>query len=190
IPADIINQLLDAAIRAPSPHNRQPWRFAVITGDARVALARAMGDQLRQSLMLDNVPSANIEVDVARSYQRVTTAPASILACLTMKDMDHYPDDTRNLLEHAMAVQAVAAAIENMLLRATELEIGACWMCAPLFCQDIVKLILGLPDDWEPQALITLGYPLDKGKDRKRFERSEVSLSISDVTKLSSQGLT
>lgn len=190
VSTEITNQLLDAAVRAPSPHNRQPWRFAVISGDARAVLARAMGDQLRESLTLDGVPGADIEADVARSYKRVTTASASILACLTMKDMDRYPDDQRNQCEHWMAAQAVAAAVENILLRATELGIGACWMCAPLFCQDIVKRTLGLPDDWEPQALVTLGYPLNTGKERKRFDRNDVSLSISDITQLPSHGRT
>jgi F420 biosynthesis protein FbiB-like protein len=164
----LVEALLDAAARAPSPHNRQPWRFAVLTGDARARLARAMGNQLRQDLANDGAPHELIERDVMRSYQRITSAPVCILACLTMRDMDVYPDARRNDAEKRMAVQAVAAAIENLLLRAIELGLGACWMCAPLFCPDVVVASLNLPADWQPQALITVGYPADEGKVRER----------------------
>jgi coenzyme F420-0:L-glutamate ligase/coenzyme F420-1:gamma-L-glutamate ligase len=175
----IIDELLEAAIHAPSPHNRQPWRFAIVKGDARYTLARAMGNQLRAELTHDGVKAETIELDVGRSYQRITTAPAAILACMSMRDMDVYPDNRRAIAERWMAGQAVSAAIQNILLRATELGIGACWMCAPLFCQSLVKETLRLPGDWEPQALITLGYPADAGQERGRLRLDEVSVTVS-----------
>jgi nitroreductase len=91
--------------------------------------------------------------------------------------MDIYPDARRNRAEHWMAGQAVAAAVQNMLIRATELGLGACWMCAPLFCPQAVCDILHLPPDWEPQALITLGHPADTGKDRPRKPLGEITLN-------------
>lgn len=178
VPQAVIEALLEAAVRAPSPHNRQPWRFAVITGAARAKLATAMGDQLRRDLVADGVAPDVIERDVARSYQRITTAQAGILGCLTMRDMDVYPDAQRNAAEKWMAGQAVAAALQNVLLRANELGLGACWMCAPLFCPDLVVATLGLPSDWEPQALITVGYPADAGKERGRKPLADVMMWI------------
>lgn len=174
----IIQALVDAATRAPSPHNRQPWRFAIIQGDTRARLARAMGDQLRADLTRDGISPEAIAQDTGRSYHRITSAPVSILACLSMADMDRYPDARRNEVERWMAGQATAAAIQNILLRATELGVGACWMCAPLFCQQVVVDALTLPEDWEPQALITLGYPLDEGRKRIRKSWQEVSLFV------------
>ncbi len=174
VSAELIERLLAAAIRAPSPHNRQPWRFAVIGGDMRVRLARAMGDRLQADLMRDGVPVEVAQKDIGRSYQRITSAPVAILACLSMADMDVYPDTRRTEAERWMAAQAVAAAIQNLLLAATELGLGACWMCAPLFCPDVVKDTLGLAADWQPQALITLGYPADEGKERGRRAIGEV----------------
>ena len=171
---EIIQQLLEAAVRAPSPHNRQPWRFAVVTGVARIRLAQAMGDQLRLDLAADGMPAEAIERDAGRSYQRITSAPASILACLCLRDMDRYPDERRNAAERWMAGQAAAAAVQNILLRATELGLGACWMCAPLFCGTAVSNALCLPEDWEPQALITLGYAADAGRDRERLPLADV----------------
>ena len=178
IPRTVIEQLLEAATRAPSPHNRQPWRFAVVMGDARVRLAQTMGDQLRKDLAADGVPVEVIEKDAARSHQRIASAQAGILLCLCMADMDVYPDVRRNAAEHWMAGQATAAAAQNMLLRATELGLGACWMCAPLFCPTQVVTALNLPHNWEPQAYIALGYPADAGKDRARKPIDAVSVWV------------
>ncbi|MDX1614046.1 MAG: nitroreductase family protein [Candidatus Promineifilaceae bacterium] len=155
-----LEQLLTAAMWAPSAHNRQPWRFAVITlAETKDRLARAMGRRLRHDLSQDQVPPAIIEKDVNRSYQRITSAPALILISLTMADMDRYPDPARQRSERIMAVQSTAMAGQNLLLAAHTAGLGACWMCAPLFCPDVVRQTLDLPQDWEPQGLITLGYP-------------------------------
>ena len=162
IPDDLITQLLTAAIWAPSAHNRQPWRFAVIQNDSKKQqLARDMGAKLRADLNADHVPADIIEKDARRSYQRITQAPLLILLSLSMVDMDNYPDEKRQQNEWLMAAQSTALAGQNLLLAAHALGLGACWMCAPLFCPDVVKTSLSLPDDWQPQALITVGYPAE-----------------------------
>lgn len=167
----ILQALLDAATRAPSPHNRQPWRFAIATGHARIRLAEAMAARLRADLQRDGAPDDAIARDADRSRQRITSAPAAILACLSMAEMDRYPDARRSLLERWMAGQAVAAAVENLLLAAAALELGACWICAPLFCPDAAAAALELPADWEPQALVLVGYP-DPASPVTRRERA------------------
>ena len=168
---DLIEQLLDAAIRAPSAHNRQPWRFAVVTTPAiKTRLADAMGARLRADRLQAGDRAEEVDRDVARSHDRIVAAPVVIVACLSMTDMDRYPDDRRAAFERTMAVQSVAASIQNMLLEATVLGLGACWMCAPLFCPDVVRTALELPDDWEAQALITIGYAAEEGKLKDRVD--------------------
>lgn len=160
VPRPLIERLLTAAIWAPSAHNRQPWRFAIIeTHAVKHHLARAMGERLRADLEADNIAEDIITADVNRSYERITGAPVVVAVCLTMADMDVYPDAERARNEYIMAVQSTAMAGENLLLAAHDAGLGACWMCAPLFCPDVVRAALELPDDWQPQGLITLGYP-------------------------------
>ncbi len=159
VPRDLVNRVLEAANWAPSAHNRQPWRFAVVESvSQKEFLAREMGAQLRRDLRNDGVPESLIESDAARSYDRITSAPVLIALCLTMADMDNYPDERRSQAEYLMAVQSVAMAGQNLLLAAHEAGLGACWMCAPLFCPDVVRSALDLPADWQPQALLTLGF--------------------------------
>ena len=158
IPRSSILRLLEAATWAPSAHNRQPWRFAVITEPAvKDRLARAMGECLQADRTADGDDPEDIGRDIARSYVRLTGAPVLIVVCLTMADMDAYPDPQRAHNERIMAVQSTAMAAQNLLLQAHADGLAACWLCAPLFAPALVQKTLKLPDDWEPQGVITLG---------------------------------
>jgi F420 biosynthesis protein FbiB-like protein len=176
IPRDLIQKVLEAAIWSPSAHNRQPWRFAVVESQSQKEfLAREMGKRLGSDLRADGVPEAVIEQDAGRSYERITAAPVLIALCLSMADMDTYPDEKRSRAEYLMAVQSAAMAGQNLLLAAHEAGLGACWMCAPLFCPDVVRDALDLPDDWQPQALLTLGFPAEiREKTRQPLETKVV----------------
>jgi nitroreductase len=59
-------------------------------------------------------------------------------------------------------MQSLAAALENMLLTAHAKGLGACWFCAPSFCKETVRKVLKIPDEVEPEALITMGYPAEE----------------------------
>jgi coenzyme F420-0:L-glutamate ligase/coenzyme F420-1:gamma-L-glutamate ligase len=172
VPIDVLRRVLAAGQWAPSAHNRQPWRFAVITDPAQQeTLARAMGERFRSDLLADGLPTQEIERQIARSTARISRAPALIVVCLSMADMDRYPDDHRQSAERVMAVQSTALAAQSILLMAHAEGLGACWMCAPLFCPDVVRATLALPGDWEAQALLTLGYPAEeRTKDREPLE--------------------
>jgi coenzyme F420-0:L-glutamate ligase/coenzyme F420-1:gamma-L-glutamate ligase len=172
-----VDALLEAGTWAPSAHNRQPWRFAVLTdADARERLARRMGERLREARLADGDDVADVEGDVSRSYARITGAPLVIVAFLTMEDMDVYPDPVRQSAEQLMAVQGVAMAVNNILVAAHAAGLGACWMCAPLFCSDAVVEATGAPAHWQAQALLTLGYPASKGKPPVRRPVADVVL--------------
>lgn len=178
VPAETVDLLLTAAVWAPSAHNRQPWRLAVITGDEiKHRLATAMGQRLRRDLAADGLPPEAIAADAERSYRRITGAPVLILFCATMIDMDVYPDLERQQNEWLMAVQSVAMAGQNLLLAAQALGLGACWMCAPLFCPDVVREALDLAGDWQPLGLVTVGYAAEeRSKTRESLESRVIFL--------------
>jgi len=170
-----LGRVLEAARLAPSAHNRQPWRFVVVQGEARARLAEAMAARLRADRMADGAALEVVEADAARSRERLTQPPVVILICLTMEAMDRYPDARRLQAERLMAVQSVAMAGENLLLAAAAEGWGACWMCAPLFAGEEARRALALPDDWEPQGLVLLGQAAEQPAPRGR-------LSLEDVT--------
>lgn len=171
---ELLDELLWTAACAPSAHNRQPWRFAVVKGERKRQLAAKMGERLIADRTRDGDAPEAIEKDAARSVQRIGDAPLVIVTCMTLEDMDRYPDARRTEAERHMAVQSVAMAIQNLLLAAHAHGLGASVMCGPLFCPDVVSECLGLPGPWEPQSLITLGWPASAGKPFKRRPLSDV----------------
>jgi coenzyme F420-0:L-glutamate ligase / coenzyme F420-1:gamma-L-glutamate ligase len=79
-----------------------------------------------------------------------------------------------------MAVQSTAMAAQNLLLAARVEGLGACIMCAPLFCPDVVIESLQLPPQWRAQMLVTIGEPAAPGKERPRLPLSEIAQWHSD----------
>ena len=122
----------------------------------------------------DGADPAFIERRVAISHARLTGAAALVIASVCMDEMDVYPDERRSQAEWTMAVQSVALACQNLLLAAHYYGLGACWMCAPLFVPDLVRTVLALPESWQPQALLTLGYPAEE----KTKERAPVASRV------------
>lgn len=175
IESERLERILEAARFAPSAHNRQPWRFAVLTDNAKKqTLAQAMGERLRNDRLADGDDPALIDEDVLRSSKRIVSAPVVITCCMTLEDMDVYPDKTRRQAEHWMAVQSAAMAAHNIMLAAHAEGLGACWMCAPLFCPDSITERLNLPEQWIPQALLTLGWADKPPKKRERLALEKV----------------
>jgi coenzyme F420-0:L-glutamate ligase / coenzyme F420-1:gamma-L-glutamate ligase len=176
ISRDVMERLLTAASRAPSSHNKQPWRFVILDRFAsRHTLAQAMGRKLRQDRTADGDAPELIEADIERSYQRITQAPIAIVLCVDMRDMDRYPDQVRTDAEYLMAVQSTAMAAQNLLLAAQAEGLGACIMCAPLFCPEVVIESLQLSPQWWAQMLVTIGEPAGPGKDRPRLPVDEIT---------------
>ena len=177
VTSEVVQRLVRAASAAPSAHNRQPWRFIALTeATAKKRLARAMGARLAADRTRDGDDPEAIRRDVERSFARITGAPVVILVALTIGEMDAYPDAKRREAEYLMAVQSTAMATQNLLLAAHAEGLGACWLCAPLFCPDTVRGALDLATDLQPQGLVTLGYPAQPGKERPRKALDDILL--------------
>jgi coenzyme F420-0:L-glutamate ligase / coenzyme F420-1:gamma-L-glutamate ligase len=159
VPDEIVEQVLEAARWAPSPHGRQPWRFALLRREeTKERLADAMGEEWRVNLEMDGQSQEIVQRRLEGSRRRLLDAPVLVLLCLYLEDLDEYPDAERQRGEITMAVQSLGAAAQNALLAAYDLGLDAGWMCAPLFCPEKVVEALGLDPQLVPHALLTLGY--------------------------------
>jgi PPOX class probable F420-dependent enzyme len=170
VPDDAVERVMEAARWAPSPHGRQPWRFAVLRrAETKERLADAMGEEWRANLEMDGQDPEVVEKRLIGSRKRLLDAPVLLLLCLYLEDLDTYPDAERQRGETTMAVQSLGAAAQNALLAAYDLGLDAGWMCAPLFCPEKVVGALGLDSRLVPHALLTLGYA--EGDPPKRRDR-------------------
>jgi coenzyme F420-0:L-glutamate ligase / coenzyme F420-1:gamma-L-glutamate ligase len=177
VPEEIVHRLLETATWAPSAHNAQPWRFAVLTSlTARSRLSQALGQVFRHDLLAGGLPIEDVEAQVSRSCQRIQDAPLAVLLCQDLTVGELYPDSDRQRSEHIMGMQSVALAGGHLLLAAWAEGLGGVWMCAPLFAPAAARQALDLPESWQPQALILLGYPAKIPPRRQRHPIEDVTI--------------
>ncbi len=144
VPRELIEQLLAAAVQAPNHYLVRPWRFFVLSGEARMRL----GEVLAQSL-LERVPEAP-PAALEKESQRLLRAPVVIAIAADA------PADVRVLeIEN---ISAVAAAIENLLLAATSLGLGAKWRTGNPAYDPNVKAFLGLSPEQPIVGFVYIGY--------------------------------
>jgi F420 biosynthesis protein FbiB-like protein len=175
ISLDLIDSILETARWAPSAHNSQPWRFFVLTKESvRENLIKKMARRFYHDLVKDGVTKEFALTRCEASIERLSKSPAIILACIDTSKVKYYPDSLRKKAEEILASQSLAAALQNMLLTATSFGLGGCWFSAPLFCQEAVKKVVGLPEDYIPQALVTLGYPIENPDPPPRLSLNEI----------------
>jgi F420 biosynthesis protein FbiB-like protein len=159
IDPSIITRIIETATYAPSAHNRQPWRFAILTQpETKALLSDSLTTAFRTDLAADGLPENDITALLDRSKSRINQAPVVIILCMDVSEMDFYPDEKRSSAERVMAIQSVAAAGLQMQLAAQAEGLSSVWTCSPLFSPDSVRSALDLPSNWEPQAMYFMGY--------------------------------
>ena len=179
VPDSVIKNILTTATFAPSAHNRQPWRFCVVTDvSVKQKLADAMAIEFERDLEKDQLPPTEIQKRTKRSRERMTAAPVLVILCLDMSEMDVYPDKKRKQAEFRMAMQSVANAGMQLMLAAHAEGLGSVWVCSPLFVQETIQSVLNLPKTWEPQAIFFVGYPDVIPDVRERKMLDEISVHI------------
>ena len=145
-----IEEMIAAAICAPSACNRRAWKFIVIDRH-----------ELQQRI-----------VD-AGGAQFIKNARAGILVL--------YDNRTDNL-EYRDHIQSAAAAVQNMLLTATSMGIGSCWVCQ-LPYKAALRALLTIPPHYDPIAYVALGYPaapVASGRPRTQTPREVIAWNAFD----------
>jgi F420 biosynthesis protein FbiB-like protein len=175
----ILNEILEAARWAPSAHNSQPWRFTILNKtEEKKVLAESMAKAWIVDLVKNQIPLENAKKLAQCSIERFTRAPTLIIASVTKTGIPKHTDESENRVEGDLAIQSLGAAIQNVLLAAHSLSLGACWFCAPAFCKTEVRKALHLPVEFEPQALITLGYAAEKPEAPQRKPLHEILVHV------------
>ena len=144
IDQSLILEILEAARLAPSAVNFQPWHFIVITDQGNLT-------------------------DFQEVYPRTwfKEAPVCIVVC-----SDHSLSWKRKSDGKDFADVDVAIAIDHLVLKATDLGLGTCWVCN--FDVEMARKKLQLPDHIEPVALIPLGYTTSEAPLKSRKPLSEL----------------
>lgn len=148
-PREVIERVIEAGTWAPNHHRTAPWHFVVLTGGAREQLGTVMADRLRATLPDPESDQAQKALEKERA--KPLRAPVVIAVAAI-------PTTGPKVIE-IEEVEATAAAVENMLLAAQALGLGAMWRTGPAAYAPEVKRFLGLPDDAHIVSFVYLGYP-------------------------------
>lgn len=179
VPPESVRELIDAARLAPSGANSQPWRFvAVRSAEKRKALRDGT---VRFAADAPLVIACCVDLD---AYRDVGRLGAEMRANgmfdgvdATTAVFDEFVRTEKPLTEAALRSYCMfnsAFAMENLVLRAHDLGLGACIVA--MFNQQIVREILELPDNVVITALIAVGYPAQSPAARPRLALEEVFL--------------
>jgi nitroreductase len=153
-PRELIECVLEAATWAPNHYRTAPWRFVVITGTARSDLGEVMARSLASGLDANAGPTLSAverEAQLQKERKKPLRAPVVIaVACVP----SHIPK-----VESMEEMCAVAAGVQNMLIAAEAVGLGAMWRTGAPARDPLVKAALGLPEEAMMVAFIYIGYP-------------------------------
>jgi coenzyme F420-0:L-glutamate ligase / coenzyme F420-1:gamma-L-glutamate ligase len=176
IDKSIIKKIIEIGVHAPNAHNRQPWRFVVLSSEEkRKQLAESMEGSFRNALIQEGQSVKAAAEKIKKSKSRLVSAGVAILVCYDSDEMDQHTDMVRNQGELIIGMQSVAMAGNQILLAAHSMGLGGVWVCSPLFAQNEVISSFDLASSWYPQGLILLGHPALPGKYIKRKPVDEVT---------------
>jgi nitroreductase len=139
---ELVGQVIEAATFAPSAKNGQQWRFTVLTGDAKRRLTDCFRHELE--ILCKKIGEENVGSAFGSCYI-MEKAPVVIMVW--------------NAGEMGWETEkhSVAAAIQNLLLKAYSLGLGSLWIGDIFFCVEALEQHLGKP--WKLLAAVTIGYP-------------------------------
>jgi len=182
VPDEIITQILDAAIRAPSAGNAQPWIFLVVrdpevrrqlglvyrkASDIASAMYAARGrpphttEEQHQRMMASG----------AHLWEHMGEAPVLLLPCLRDRPTpprEVLPPEVQALYGQELAYidrirgASIYPAVQNIILACRAFGLGTVITTNHIRCEDEVKALLGIPHDVFTYALMPIGYPEGK----------------------------
>ena len=174
VPDEAIATILEAATRAPSPQNSQPWAFIVVRDAATRAqiaeIYRRVWNLVKEPVYgdlnaIEDPSQKRLLLATDRLAAAVDEAPLFIFAMLDRSRLGvMVTPDLQTLLEPSSAYGAVWAAVENMLLAARALQVGAITTNLTKLMDHEVRAILGYPEHVETVSMLALGTPRPPAK--------------------------
>ena len=178
VPRRLVTRLLEAAVLAPSASNQQPWRFFVIESATRraelVAAVREVVKQVVEHVPPESRPTLASYGDYFTRFEDapVVIAPLSRGLPLLGRLVDPFtPPELRARIVHVEShsgVVGTSLALQNLLLTAHALGLGASLMTGPLLAEPELLQILGAPRGWSLAGLVPVGYPDEEPRPTER----------------------
>jgi nitroreductase len=147
---EVLERVLDAASFAPSSMNEQPWCFYVAEGATRARVGEVMAQSTVYLADYIDILGPERYEEASRWYTDLGGAP--IVVGVTIPRTDDEPTFINRVI-------SVGAAVQNVLLAATNEGLGACMVTFSFWVRDQLAEAFGLAADRVVVGLVALGYP-------------------------------
>ena len=173
ISCSIIEKIIDAGRVAPSAKNRQPWKYLVYSGEAKVRLLSIMKKGIEMEEINPRLPlSVNGIPDAKNTLQIMENAPVVIVVLNTNGKSPFVQLDVDGRFSEMNDLLSIGASIENMLLKAEELNIGTLWIGNTCFAYQELMEYIG--STAELVGAIALGYKAETPSMRPRKKTEDI----------------
>ncbi|GIP33878.1 nitroreductase [Paenibacillus sp. J2TS4] len=166
----LINKLLEAAVWAPNHYHTEPWRFFVMTGEGRNRLAEAYREIAKEESEAAGTP-ANEEL-LRKQWGKAFRAPVVIAVAASPSSLPK--------VHEIEELAALHAAIQNMLLTAHSLGLGAIWRSGQPLYHTRMKQAFGLEEHESMAGLIYVGYPEKEAPASRRTSYTEKTVWLEE----------
>jgi nitroreductase len=160
----VIEQLLDCAGRAPNHKLTEPWRFAVLTGQAKATLAEIRAQHRLKRY--EDPASAEARAGMDKVRRETLEAPAVIVVMSRV-----HQDEVTREEDYAAVMMATA----NLMTAAQSLGLGTYLKTGGVMRDRALVQLVGLPDGYRIVGLVSVGYPADTESPRRRRPAGELT---------------
>lgn len=161
-------ELMDSAAKAPSSKNSQPWKYVIVTGNAKNEMLDAYRRGLAREGARDDCPPQWKQYLAAAAHTGdiMEQAPVTVLAVNPLGRGMDAPQTLEERVLEICSIQSISASIQNLLLAATDKGIGSLWICDIYFAYSELSAWLG--EEGQLVAAVALGYPEESPVPRPR----------------------
>ncbi|MEU8462580.1 coenzyme F420-0:L-glutamate ligase [Streptomyces sp. NPDC029003] len=163
---DAVRRAVAAAVTAPAPHHTTPWRFVLLES---AAARRELLDAMRDAWTADLRGDGKSEESIAKRVRRgdvLREAPYLVVPCMVTDGAHHYGHERRDAAEREMFVVAMGAGVQNFLVALAGERLGSAWVSSTMFCRDVVRKVLALPEHWDPMGAVAVGHAAQPPRER------------------------
>ncbi len=175
VPDEYIKKILEAGNLAPSAHNKQSWKFVVIKGNKKNELSKLINE-------LSELFPKKSRLLLRMGAKSIFTAPCVIAVFSTGELVLEAPEFGEGLKKEIesffqeMEIQSASAAVQNMLLQATELGLGTVWLGIVVLIARQIECFLNM--EGKLLAMFPVGYPSKDYTPPKKKPLSEVVIEL------------
>jgi nitroreductase len=164
VPREIVERLLDCAVRAPNHKLTEPWRFTVLTGRAKDRLAEIRAEHRLKRYADPATPEALASADKVRRESQETPVCIVVMAAVN-------PDEITREEDYAATMMAVA----NLMIAAESLGLGTYLKSGGVMRDPELMELAGVPEKFRVVGLLSLGYPAEQDPPRRRKPAAELT---------------